>query len=119
MTRPTRRQGWPFWFAMAVIAVAFLYVASFGPACWCTKPVVLGWFTEPYGPLLIVLPPIYRPLGAASAHIPWVRSALRWYGRLFLERRGDLVIFIGKWDVTSRRYDVQYRYLAEEGYRVD
>lgn len=35
--RPKR--GWPFWFAVAVIALPMLYVGSFVPACWISSRV--------------------------------------------------------------------------------
>ena len=50
-----RKHGWPFWFAVGVIAVSVLYVASFGPACWAVTHRRL-----PKAPTAFVYDPLLR-----------------------------------------------------------
>jgi hypothetical protein len=73
-----QKHGWLFWFAVGVIALPVLYIASFGPACWLTGR------TSHLGPWVAV---VYGPLGRVAAYSEHpVNRPLRWYAGLFAEK---------------------------------
>lgn len=98
-----RKHGWPFWFAIVVIAIPFLCVASFGPVCWWFLPHRIARGDEPiivrYRSAPPEVPPfapgVYWLLGRLADGGPMpVRMATRWYatvgtGAVFLPTRLD------------------------------
>lgn len=75
-----KKHGWPFWFAVAVIALPVLYVASFGPAC--RTALKHNWASEPFFVA-------YHPLEATLLGLPRpIAGAIVWYANLWMPYGG-------------------------------
>lgn len=101
-----RKHGWPFWFAMVVIAIPFLYVASFGPVRWWLLPHRAALGDEPiivrYGSAPPEVPPlaprVYWLLGRLADGGPTpVRMVTRGYATV-----GTGAVFLPTWFDGSR-----------------
>src|SRR5262249_41700405 len=64
MSDERRKHGWPFWFAVVLIVVPVLYVASFGPACW-----LMARLDHPDW-LVGLLDTIYVPITTCMKYLP-------------------------------------------------
>jgi hypothetical protein len=77
-----KKPGWAFWATVVVLSPPFLYVLSFGPACWLVQNDVAPGFTYRFLP-------VYKPLVSRAIRDDSATSrALNWYsgdGLLALE----------------------------------
>src|SRR5262245_36496048 len=74
-----KKPGWAFWTTVVLVGGPFLYVASFGPACWLGDRV--GWPSDH------TLVKIYAPV-LEEVRSEAITSVLSWYADLGARRGG-------------------------------
>lgn len=89
---PRKKHGWPFWIAVALIALPILYVGSFGPACWIGTRFDASqfpeWQDEPIQSTIVL---VYRPLLLTALHYQISAKSLEWYaGAVAASNEGPL-----------------------------
>lgn len=76
-----RRERWAKWALVLWAGLPFLYVLSFGPACWISSHFLFG---------NLLVSAVYKPL----FHISWSgfdEGAIMWYGRLFSDESWNVI----------------------------
>jgi hypothetical protein len=96
MTESRKKPGVTFW-TTAVLALAVLYVASFGPACWltvgrterrkCPFPMIVYW---PLGRAFVAL-----DRGKYTPMKEGIRSALYWWITVGVPTDKDAIMMTG------------------------
>lgn len=73
MDQRAKKHGWLFWTTVALIALAGLYILSFGPACWMRYNNFDRW---------MAVNALYRPLLEITRRSEAVRWGLERYANL-------------------------------------
>lgn len=98
-----RREKWAKWTGAILATLPVLYVLSFGPVCWLTRPqniVALTSFKFTSGFRIVQVPDSYFPIGWAASRSTVLRDL---FARFAHARQSDVPVHVPvSWDGVAQ-----------------